>query len=196
LSSEVVTAVQPIGHTAFAFLSYKESREITAISVLHSLVFGLVTGHDDLQTVICQSCSEESKRNLKGATELLTTVLACAGPAYLIVDGLDEMEEVERGRLLTRLLEIVKSSSEARLFISSRAEADLESILGDESIILRVEQRNLECIQTFVKHWTQSWFRERDFWPEERTEIEAGLVPLAVRSEGISLYGIFTVFFG
>ncbi|KAI1640418.1 NACHT domain protein [Biscogniauxia mediterranea] len=188
LASTVIARVQSLGRTAFAFLSYKENRNATAISVLHSLIFRVVSGEDDLQTVVCQSCNEESKRSLQGATELLTTVLACAGPVYLIVDGLDEIDEVERRRLLTQLLLILKSSHEVRLFISSRAEADLNSILSSGVTVLRVDQRNSECIQTFVKQWARRWFIEREFLPEEQTEIEAGLTPLAAKSQGMFLY--------
>ncbi|KAI1488247.1 NACHT domain protein [Biscogniauxia mediterranea] len=188
LASTVIARVQSLGRTAFAFLSYKENRNATAISVLHSLIFRVVSGEDDLQTVVCQSCNEKSKRSLQGATELFTTVLACVGPVYLIVDGLDEIDEVERGRLLTQLLLILKSSHEVRLFISSRAEADLNSILSSDVTVLRVDQRNSECIQTFIKQWAWRWFVEREFLPEEQTEIEAGLTPLAAKSQGMFLY--------
>jgi hypothetical protein len=185
-----------MGHVAFAFLSYKQQRDTTAISVLHSLIFRLVTGNDDLQTIVCQFYNAECKRTVKGATELLVKILSCAGPAYLIIDGLDEVEEIERSRLLIQLLQIVKSSHEARLFISSRAEADLVSILCSDATVLRIEQRNFECIQTFVKQWTQSWFVEREFWPEEQTEIEVGLEPLALKSQGMITDTIGTLTLG
>ncbi len=123
------------------------------------------------------------------ATDLLITLLACTGPAYLIVDGLDEMGEVEQRRLLTQLLRASELSREARLFISSRTEADLESILRKDATVLKIEQRNLECIQAFVKQWTQSWFVEREFWPDEQTEIELGLEPLASKSQGKLTFG-------
>ncbi|KAI8630272.1 NACHT domain protein [Xylariaceae sp. FL1651] len=188
LASTVINKAQSLGRTAFAFLSYKQHHYTTAMNVIHSLIFRLASGEDDLQTVVCQSFSEESKRSLQGAAELLCTVLACAGPSYMIVDGLDEMEQVERGRLLSQLLVILKSSHETSLFISSRAEADLTSILRKEATVIRVDQKNLECIQTFVKQWLQRWFIEREFWPEEQTEIEASLAPLAARSQGMFLY--------
>ncbi|KAI0600874.1 NACHT domain protein [Biscogniauxia sp. FL1348] len=188
LASTVIAEVQSLGRTAFAFLSYKENRNATAISILHSLIFRVVSGEDDLETVVCQSCKEESKRSLQGATELLTTVLACAGPVYLIVDGLDEIDEGERGRLITQLLLILKSSHGVRLFISSRAEADLISILRNDATVLRVDQRNSECIKTFVERWARHWLVEREFLQEEQTEIEAGLAPLAAKSQGMFLY--------
>ncbi|KAI1420542.1 NACHT domain protein [Xylaria sp. FL1777] len=188
LASEVIKKTQSMKRTAFAFLSYKHQHDSTAISIIHSLIFQLVTGNNDLQTVICQSCREECKTTLEGATDLLVTILACTGPAYLIIDGLDEIGEVERRRLLTQLLRTLKLSLDAKLFISSRAEADLVSILHKDATVLQIEQRNIECIQIFVKQWTQSWFVERQFWPDEQTEIELGLEPLASKSQGMFLY--------
>ncbi|TGJ79599.1 hypothetical protein E0Z10_g9161 [Xylaria hypoxylon] len=188
LASEVIKKAESIGPTAFAFLSYKQHRDATAISVIHSLIFRLVSENDDLKTVICQSCSEECKRKLDRATDLLVTILGCTGPAYLIIDGLDEMDEVERGRLLTKLVQTSKSPHEVRLFISSRAEADLVSILRSDATVIQIEQRNLQCIQTFISEWTQSWFLQRKFCPEEQTEIKLGLEPLAPKSRGMFLY--------
>ncbi|KAI5867325.1 NACHT domain protein [Durotheca rogersii] len=188
LTSTVIDKVRSLGHTAFVFLSYKQDQRATAISVLHSFIFRLASGEEDLQTVVCQSCSEESKRSLQGAAALLTTVLSCTGPAYLIVDGLDEMDEEERGILLPQLLSIIKSSHEAKLFVSSRAEADLTSILRNEATAIRIDKRNSDCIQTFIQQWAQHWFIEREFWPEEQTQIKAGLAPLATKSKGMFLY--------
>ncbi|KAI0442379.1 NACHT domain protein [Xylaria telfairii] len=186
LASDVIQKAQLMGHTAFAFISYQ--RSTTAMSIIHSLIFRLVSGNDDLQAITCQSCNEESKRTLQGAADLLVTILSCTGPAYIIVDGLDEMKETERGRLLTQLMQISKSCNEARLFISSRAEADLVSILGSDATVMQIGQRNLQCIQTFVNRWAQSWVEERGFNPDERAEIELGLEPLAPKSQGMFLY--------
>ncbi|KAI1273970.1 NACHT domain protein [Xylaria sp. FL0933] len=186
LASEVIKKAQSMGHTAFAFLSYKQHG--TAISVIHSMIFHLASRNEDLQTVVCQSCSEECKKTLEGATDLLVNMLACTGPAYLVVDGLDEMDEVERCRLVAQMLRISASSHEVRLFISSRAEADLVSMLQKDATILQIERRNHQCIQAFVQQWTKSWFMERGFWPEEQSEIELGLESLASKSQGMFLY--------
>ncbi|KAI0434477.1 NACHT domain protein [Xylaria sp. FL1042] len=188
LASEVIKKSQSKGHTAFAFLSYKHQHGGTAISVIHSLIFHMASRNKDLQTVICQSCSEECKKTLEGATDLLVTMLACTGLAFLIVDGLDEMGEVERCRLVAQMLRISESSHEVRLFISSRAEADLVSMLRKDATNLHIEQRNHQCIQAFVRQWTKSWFMERGFWPEEQAEIELGLESLASKSQGMFLY--------
>ncbi|KAI1291593.1 NACHT domain protein [Xylaria venustula] len=188
LASEVIKKTQSLGYTAFVFLSYKNKESLSAISVVHSLVFHLASGHDDLQTVICQSCSDECKKTLEGATRLLLAVLACTGPAYLIIDGLDEIGEIERCRLITELVQVSKSSPETRIFISSRPEADLVSKLCKSASVLQIDNKNHQCIQTFVRKWTKSWFVEREFWPEEQTEIQQGLESLASKSKGMFLY--------
>ncbi|KAI0812103.1 NACHT domain protein [Xylaria sp. FL0064] len=186
LASEVIKKAQSMGHTAFAFLSYKQHG--TAISVIHSLIFHLASRNEDLQTVVCQSCSEECKKTLEGATDLLVTMLSCTGPAYLVVDGLDEMDEMERSRLVNQMLRISASSHKVKLFINNQAEADLVSMLQKDMTTLQIERRNHQCIQAFVRQWTKSWFMERGFWPEEQSEIELGLESLASKSQGMFLY--------
>lgn len=184
MASEVIEKTQSKGRTSFAFISYKDKRIAAAISIVHSLIFRLVSGNGDLETVVCESCNEECKQSLKGAGDLLVAVLRCAGPTYLIVDGVDEMEETERGRLLAELLRILKLSPETRLFISSRAEADLLSILRNDATVITIEQKNFQCIRRYIRQWAQDWVVEREFWPAEQTEIKLGLEQLALKSQG------------
>ncbi|KAK5631042.1 hypothetical protein RRF57_006757 [Xylaria bambusicola] len=81
-----------------------------------------------------------------------------------------------------------ESSSETRVFISSRAEADLMLKLCKDASILQIDNKNYQCIQTFIRKWTKSWFIECEFWPEEQTEIQQGLESLAPKSKGMFLY--------
>jgi hypothetical protein len=184
LASTVVEKTQSRGHTSFAFISYKDKRDTAAISIIHSLIFRLVSGNSDLETVVCESCNEECKQSLKGASDLLVAVLRCAGPTYLIADGVDEMDETERVRFLAELLRVLRQSPETRLFISSRAEADLLSILRNDATVITIEQKNFQCIRQYVRRWARDWVVEREFLPEEQTEIEQGLEPLALKSKG------------
>lgn len=118
---------------------------------------------------------------------LLTTLIGCAGPVYIVVDGVDEIDDIERGRLLNRLLDLSKDCEETKILISSRPEEDITRILNSRSAIIRVDNRNAGSIQAFVTRRTQEWFLDRDFLPEARAEIEGLLAPLASNAKGMQL---------
>jgi hypothetical protein len=114
LSSTVVDHALSEGRTLFAFLSYKFSSSISALSIIHSLIFQLTSDDDDLQAILCQSASKELRRELKRAVELLTTLLTTAGPVFIVIDGIDEIDEIERRRLLQHLLELSNAVTTSR----------------------------------------------------------------------------------
>lgn len=173
------------GPTLFVFLSYNFGSSISALSIINSLIFQLTSDNDDLQAILCQSVAKEPKRELKVAVELLTTLLNVAGPVFIIIDGIDEIDEFERKRLLSRLLELSNSCEEAKILVSSRVEDDIYSILRDKTIEIRVDNRNAGSIQAFVSRRAQAWFLSQDFLPEARDEIEGLLAPLSSKAKGM-----------
>ncbi|KAF2191077.1 hypothetical protein K469DRAFT_746515 [Zopfia rhizophila CBS 207.26] len=188
LSSTVVDKAMASGRTIFAFLSYTSCNTTSALSVLHSFIFQLTSDDDNLQAVLCQSSREKLKSNITVATSLLATLLACAGPAYIAIDGIDEIDEMERGRLLQQLLDLSKDCKGLKILVSSRPEADITTILKDNAVIIRVDNRNAGSIQAFVTRHTQTWFQDRGFLSETRAEIAGLLAPLASNSKGMFLY--------
>ena len=111
------------------------------------------------------------------------SLLDCAGPTYLVLDGLDEIELPERRRLLSELVKLFDDCKTARILISSRAESDIERVLGALPRI-RVDRHNSGSIKVYVERQSAEWFSQRDFFPHEKTEIEALLAPVASKSEG------------
>jgi len=111
------------------------------------------------------------------------SLLDCAGPTYLVLDGLDEIELPERRQLLSELVKLRSECKTARILISSRAESDIERVLGALPRI-RVDHHNSGSIQVFVERQSAEWFAQRDFFPQEKREIEALLAPVASKSEG------------
>lgn len=79
-------------------------------------MFQLISADNDLQDAFCESSRENLKNNIGVATNLLKTLLKYAGRVYIIVDGLDEIDEVERGRLLKCLTDLSKECDELRIF--------------------------------------------------------------------------------
>lgn len=186
LTSTAIDATTRLCRTVFAFLNHIHSNGTSALSVLHSLMFQLASEDEDLQEVLCQSSREKLKFDLDIAGALLQTMLHCAGPVYIIVDGVDEIEEKERVRLLSQLTDLSKACPESRILISSRPEDDINKVLAAVSSTIRVDTRNAGSIQAFVNNWTREWLQASDFLPEYRAEVVGLLAPVAANSKGTS----------
>lgn len=174
--------MQASSPTGIAFLRH-DSPE-TALSVLVALTFRIASSSDALQTVLCQLYSMESKRNLQAASDLSVSIMSCAGPAYIVIDGLDEIEVSERELLLSHLLLILDRATDIWLFISSRAESDINEKLESKSEILQVDKKNDQGIHAFVQFRTERWFTRQRFYADEQAEIQSRLKNLAPRSAG------------
>lgn len=194
LSSTVVEKAKEVQQTrtVYTFLSYTFSSTLSALSILHSLIFQLASGDEDLQDVVCQAGGENLKSNLDAAANLLKTLLVGAGPTYIVIDGLDEIGEIERCRLLKRLLEMPETCHEVKILLSSREEADIMDLLKDQ-VSIRVDSRNAGSIQTFVNRRVEEWFGRCNFLPEAQGEIQRLLAPLASNAEGMPCFRLDSV---
>ncbi|PMD44746.1 hypothetical protein L207DRAFT_552817 [Hyaloscypha variabilis F] len=188
LSSTVIDHALSKGRTLFAFLSYKFSSSISALSIIHSLIFQLTSDDDDLQAILCQYASKELRRELKRAVELLTILLTTTGPVFIVIDGIDEIDEIERRRLLQHLLELSNDCDNVKVLVCSRIEDDIDAILRGKAVKIRIDDRNAGSIQAFVSRQVQEWFLSRDFLSEARTEIQGLLAPLSSKANGMFLY--------
>lgn len=185
LAGTAVDKARTLGRTLFAFLSYAQASSTSALAVLQSLIFQLAADDEDLQTALCELDRQNLRSSIGVAIEILKTLLAYAGIVYIVIDGLDEINEIERCLLVKHLRDDLKDLQEARVLISSRSEADLQKLLGDHAKSVQVNNQNAKSIQAFVKRWTTDWFEERQFLPQEMVGIEAWLAPLALKSKGL-----------
>jgi hypothetical protein len=172
----------------FTFISYKYKESLSAIALLHSLIVQLVSEDGDLQMILCKSF-QSNKGNLKGnpkcAREILSELLRCAGPTFIIIDGLDETEESERRIILRELLEILNDCPEAKLCVSSKPEHDISKALKITAEVIRVDYNNAGCIQAYVTNRVQNWFTEQvDLDENARFEIQSLLAPLSAKANG------------
>ncbi|KAH0562187.1 hypothetical protein GP486_003121, partial [Trichoglossum hirsutum] len=151
----------------------------------------LVSEDRDLQIILCDAF-QLNRRNLKSSTkfaqEILSKVLRCAGPTYIIVDGLDEITELGRGETLRALLDILGHCKETRVLISSRLEDDIARILKDEAQPIRVDHKNAGCLQAYITSRAQQWLRNSCFDAQACSEVNALLAPLAAKAKGMFLY--------
>ena len=152
------------------------------------MIVQLASDDNDLQAALSQSNRNNLNNSINVAASVLTTLLTCAGRVYIVIDGVDEIEDIERGRLLRQLLDLSKNCEETRILISCREEADIARILDSAVASICVNDCNASSIQAFVNRQSHAWFQTRNFHHDDRADIERLLAPVAANANGMFLY--------
>ncbi|RSL54227.1 hypothetical protein CEP54_010009 [Fusarium duplospermum] len=187
LAACVVKESMLLGHTLFVFLSH-EHQDTSAMSVLHSLIFQLARKDPKLMDMVRYTDRDILEFDLSSAVKLFTNLAQGAGPVRIIIDGLDEIDETERVRLLHQMLKISIDCDEARILIASRPEADITSLLEKPSKSIRVDAQNTPSIHAFVMSRFGNWLQSHSLSPEDETEIRGLMGALAGQAKGMFLY--------
>ena len=116
---------------------------------------------------------------------LLLDLLKAVDVTYIVLDGLDEINQIERQFVLKELLEINRDSANTKLLLSSRIEPDIVRLLPVNVEKERVDDRNIDDIQAYVQIRTNEWLMFSPFDTETSEEIRKLLVPLPQKSGGI-----------
>lgn len=166
-------------------MSHIHQTSTTTRSILQSLLFQLAFDVKDVQSVLVESNERELLGSTRYVLELLKTLLdtPTVGPTYIVLDGLDEMEAVERGILLQKLTDL-EGCPGVKILISSRPEDDLASILNAKATEIRVDKRNSDSIQSYVNQRTQNWIRTANFDQEVQKHVERLLAPVTESANG------------
>ena len=170
--------------TLFAFVSHTNKASLTALSVIQSFLFQAADEDEEFRRPLVESKEREIKGNTGHVAEMLKTFLATAGPTYIIVDGLDEMDECERQIIFQRLDELSKGCDDVRFLICSRAEADISKILEQKAKNIRVNDTNFGSIQNYVDFRSQNWMASCQYDSKTESEIRNLLSPLAANAKG------------
>ncbi|KAF5712258.1 Nacht domain-containing protein [Fusarium mundagurra] len=189
LASSVIKHTQSLDdtHTVFAFLTYLDSH-ISALAILHSLIFQLASTSLSLKTMLCQSDLQHLGNDFKVAATLFQTLIQSAGVVRVIVDGLDEIEPTQRSRLIKELVRLSSECDECHILLTSRAESDISRDLDGKTMDLQVDKNNAGSIQVFVNQTMTEWFKERGFVPEVQDQLQGWAAPLAFHAKGMFLY--------
>ncbi|PNP80169.1 hypothetical protein FNYG_06492 [Fusarium nygamai] len=194
LASTAVDRAKDLGHSLFAFLSYRHDLK-SPIPIYHSLIFQLASQDRDLRTVLCSTImntTKDMKRDLKGdskfALNTFTKLLQAAGSTYITIDGLDEIDDCTQQVLLHLLLDELKSLPHVKLLISSRRVDRIERILKPVAMMLPIDQKNSGCIESYVSHRGGDWLDNSFFDSDARSEVRQLLSPLASKADGMFLY--------
>jgi len=153
--------------TAFAFLTYQEAKT-SALSITHSLIFQLAERDENLMAIICGSMAEDLNNDIIATSKLLSSLIRYVGSVYLVIDGVDEISELERGILVKNLLKLAKVCNQLKIILSSRSEADIMELLNNTSVVIRVHDHNEDSIKDYIHERSQHMFDSRNSFHRQK----------------------------
>jgi len=170
----------------FAFLSYRSSQTISTLKLLHSFIFQFVYENPGLRPILCQAV--EAKYRQVGSSveynkELLKNLVE-EQSVFIIIDGLDEIAELERGYLLKTLLQLLNDCPNLKLLISSRGDHDILKLLKPHAEVVRVHIENSHDIDEYVKRRIDSWLSTLVLDTHIISEIRRLLRLIATKAKG------------
>ncbi|KAL1901106.1 hypothetical protein Sste5346_002173 [Sporothrix stenoceras] len=143
----------------YGLINHTSKLGLTTLSVLKALLFQVVEDDPDLQCFLIQSKMSDLRGSVTRITELLeATLLPMSGaeysvPSYIVVDGIDEMEETERLQLLRQLCVIADACANLRIMVSSREEHDIAATAKKQKAkAICVNANNEHSIEAYVNH--------------------------------------------
>lgn len=175
----------------YSLVSHTSKLGLTALSLLKALLFQVAEDDSDLQLYLLKSKIGDLRGNAKHLTDLLQVALQPTsdmsdqiGP-YIVIDGVDEMDEKERTQLLRQLQDISDTCSSLRIMISSRSEHDIAATLEKrQAIAICVNSRNEDSIEQYVKHHLDKWLSSRGVIGGDEVEVRQLLHNLHRQAEG------------
>ncbi|EFX05618.1 nacht domain containing protein [Grosmannia clavigera kw1407] len=184
--------------TAFSFLSYQVAKdaeshdsaklERVALTTIHSLIIQMAKESEDLMEIVCGSNMTQINSDIAAAGDLLASIVRHAGSTLLIIDGLDEISEAQRGSLVVELLRLASSCNRLKLVVSSRPEADLTRHLHNVATTVKVHENNKESISNYVKTRAERIIKSYSYYPGEEEQIRDLFPVVAERAKGMFLY--------
>ena len=189
LSGNIIKRLQRARQCAlFVFLSHEEQSTGRVLSVLHSLLFQVLEHDSSLQVLLPDYLSADRRKLLRDqdfVKQILYTVLSSLGPAYIVLDGLDEVEESNWRDLLNAVFGIKESCVEVKVLISSREVREISLALKDKVAHLPINKHNHDDIQAFVRREMEGVLRNFANADElVQSKIRAALGSIADKSDG------------
>lgn len=193
MAGAVVDEARHLHDTLYIFASHTYHRDTTALSIFQSLIFQIAFGNGQLQSILVEVDERELLSNTKSAAELFENLIKCSGPTFIVIDGLDEVEEFERRTFLGYLTEIPGRCENLKLFISSRPEDDIEKLLRKSCKTIRLDKKNSGSIQLYVEKRLINFLKNFGGDEETNRDIKSLLSPLAADAEGEPHFSQFSV---
>ena len=136
----------------YAFPAYEDTDGNTEVAIIRSLLYQLCRANQSLIPVVNKEYDARQSRSLPLNTwsKLLETFICSLEPVYIVLDGLDECEEIERKGILRVILSLWQNCSNLHVLVASRREVDIRQELEGNSETLIVEEKSRSDIERFV----------------------------------------------
>ena len=136
----------------YAFPTYDDIGGNTEMAILRSLLYQLCRANHSLIPAVNKEHDDRHNRGLllNNWGKLLEKLICGSEPVYIILDGLDECDEIERKQLLGVILSLWKNCSNLHVLVASRKEVDIRRALEKNCETLIVEEKNRTDIKRFV----------------------------------------------
>lgn len=126
--------------------------------------------------------------SLEFSVELFAALVKEAGYIFIVIDGVDEMAELERRLLLQALTGQLKACKGLKLLVSSRREQDIALALGNDVPSARVDHKNIGDIENYIEKQTDDWLPElRSYGADDSMCSEAKLLLKSISSKAKGL---------
>ena len=112
--------------------------------------------------------------------DLLNDLFRELPTTYVVVDGVDEVADVERSFLLKSLMRL----ENLKLLISSRAEYDITLFLASQCERIKVHESNAQDISEYVAYRTNNWLSGLEADPDIISELRHHTKDIALKSKG------------
>lgn len=167
------------------FASYAQRDTSTAKSIFQSLMFQAGRSDITMQSILLGVDERELTSGTKPIITMFEKLMLCSGPSYIIIDGLDEIDELERGIVLQHVIAVTKACTTLKVLISGRPSEDIEGKLKKEAKIT-VHERNAGSIQSYVDQRTPKLLKIFAEDPKAKSEIHGLLKCLGAESKGMT----------
>lgn len=134
---------------AYVYCKYNDGRRNTFTELVRSLIHQLVGDNDACGDYLFDVATHSVERTANKREVLITIlkdVMQCYEEVFIGIDGLDECEKKERAtviRLLKELLKLPAPSPNLHLFITGRAELDIEKFMTSALYHVRLGPKHL-----------------------------------------------------
>ena len=171
--------------TSYFYCHYEGQGCNTAVGVLKGLVHQLLNQHLDLLPP-CHakraSSGEPILRSFRLAKKLFEDFCSIPKKIFIVIDGLDECEQIERKQLLEFLIEIVtqcdtNEPGKLRIMIVSQDYVDIRKALHSSSaskivpsIVSMSPTDNEGDIQSYVRSWVERIAAKNEPFDDEAKE--------------------------
>lgn len=144
----------------FAFLTFDDEEQDHAVKVLQSLMCQMTNRNPHMWPIVHERYIMDAgklKSNLPYLEDLFIELVRDAEHTFIIIDGVDEVDQLQRVLLLKSLMRVKESCQNVKLLISSRLETDIARVLEKTAVAIRVDHKNAEDIETYVHHEVDEW---------------------------------------